>query len=426
MITSLKIHNFKSLRNVELTDLPSFMTVVGANASGKSNFIKALDFLFQIMTNGLTNAMDNYGGYEGICYRKARRSKGAIKFGFQLHDELPEIESMGIGGFSIKLIYNYEFEFQATKQAIDSPYQVMFETLTVDGVDKTNDRKTNIFQFSREKDKIEIYHFNKQAIQQIDMLDMPPKEYITGRKPNPTDLFLAQIQYGLIAGLFSHFSTCKAYFINPEEARKPVSDTSSAGTILNKYGNNLASVVKYLRTEEPEIYENLIEHVQVAAPTIESVNSQYTDSKQLSYNIKERDFGRPWHPKEVSDGTLETLCLFIPLEDERIRLAAYDEPENSVHPWIQEHFVKTCLDKSEEKQIILSTHSREIVDEVPPESLFVIERNNSGESEIRQVQNYYPHVKRIVDKKIMPLGEYWKSGAVGGVPGQIPLEFPSE
>jgi recombinational DNA repair ATPase RecF len=54
MISELKIRNFKSLESVDLK-LGHFNLLVGANASGKSNFLDALRFL-QGVGNGLTNA----------------------------------------------------------------------------------------------------------------------------------------------------------------------------------------------------------------------------------------------------------------------------------------------------------------------------------------------------------------------------------
>ena len=46
MLKSLSIRNYKSLRDVRLDNVPAFCVMVGANASGKSNFADALDFLF--------------------------------------------------------------------------------------------------------------------------------------------------------------------------------------------------------------------------------------------------------------------------------------------------------------------------------------------------------------------------------------------
>lgn len=84
---------------------------------------------------------------------------------------------------------------------------------------------------------------------------------------------------------------------------------------------------------------------------------------------------------------------------------------------------KLVLKKSAEKQIVLATHSIAALNEVPPEALYTIRRNAKGESEIYRVIDDYPEVKAVVEKGIMPLGEYWESGAIGGMPEQLDLEL---
>ena len=53
MISELKIRNFKSLESVDLK-LGHFNLLVGANASGKSNFLDALRFLQGVSSSGLS------------------------------------------------------------------------------------------------------------------------------------------------------------------------------------------------------------------------------------------------------------------------------------------------------------------------------------------------------------------------------------
>lgn len=78
-LKQLKISNFKSLKNICFT--PSkFTAIVGANASGKTNFAKALSFLAEVYEIGLERAILNAGGYENIALRKQRGSKAPISF----------------------------------------------------------------------------------------------------------------------------------------------------------------------------------------------------------------------------------------------------------------------------------------------------------------------------------------------------------
>ena len=62
-ISKIRIANFKSFadQTVELND---FNLLVGANASGKSNFVQAFKFLHDIVTHGLEDAISLQGGVE--------------------------------------------------------------------------------------------------------------------------------------------------------------------------------------------------------------------------------------------------------------------------------------------------------------------------------------------------------------------------
>ena len=62
-ISKIRIANFKSFadQTVELND---FNLLVGANASGKSNFVQAFKFLRDIASHGLEEAISLQGGVE--------------------------------------------------------------------------------------------------------------------------------------------------------------------------------------------------------------------------------------------------------------------------------------------------------------------------------------------------------------------------
>ena len=62
-IKKIKIENFKSFKKLEV-DLGGFNVLIGANASGKSNFISIFKFLKDIIDEGLDNAVSMQGGIE--------------------------------------------------------------------------------------------------------------------------------------------------------------------------------------------------------------------------------------------------------------------------------------------------------------------------------------------------------------------------
>ena len=62
-IKSIRVKNFKSFKDVEV-HLGNFNVLIGANASGKSNFIRIIEFLRDIQRHGLENAISLQGGPE--------------------------------------------------------------------------------------------------------------------------------------------------------------------------------------------------------------------------------------------------------------------------------------------------------------------------------------------------------------------------
>ena len=60
-LENIKVQNFKSFKNLDVS-LDEFNVIIGANASGKSNFAQAFSFLRDIVTHGLDSAISLQGG----------------------------------------------------------------------------------------------------------------------------------------------------------------------------------------------------------------------------------------------------------------------------------------------------------------------------------------------------------------------------
>ncbi|MCW7073359.1 MAG: AAA family ATPase, partial [Methanophagales archaeon] len=62
-IKRIEVKNFKSFKELKI-DLGKFNVIIGANASGKSNFVHIFEFLRDITSSGLDNAVSMQGGRE--------------------------------------------------------------------------------------------------------------------------------------------------------------------------------------------------------------------------------------------------------------------------------------------------------------------------------------------------------------------------
>ena len=127
--------------------------------------------------------------------------------------------------------------------------------------------------------------------------------------------------------------------------------------------------------------------------------------------LEERD-GRQIPATRLSDGTLRYLSLLaVLLHPSPPPLIALEEPELGLHPDVVGEVAKLLVEASNRTQIVVTTHSRMLVDALTdhPSSVVVCEKQN-GESRFERLDG--TRLKAWLDK--YSLGELWSSGELGG------------
>jgi predicted ATPase len=410
MLVDLIIRNYKSLRDVHLRDLPPFSVMVGANASGKSNLVDALDFISLVSRSGLAPAVSAKGGYENICFRRARRSKASIEF--QVTVCIPASRLRARRRAEAPLRFEYGFGFRAETRRIAAEYKVTHERLAVGRVDAVGVGLEIVREGGREP-RVQLSDEAERdfGLPELDFL----RDFIARAPVSEDDLLWAGRLGGILPfrQLFGFLGGCRVYQISPEMARK--AGTPERSPELGRHGENLPAAVDYLKRNEVEAFEELVSHLNHAVSTMETLDTDYVETKELGLFFKERGVGRRWYAQDVSDGTLKTVSMFLPLLDPRVTIVAIEEPENNLHPWILRHFMEACKAQGGGKQIFVTTHSPVAVDEVPIESLFIV-RRRAGRTEIQRLDALFPEAAQVVREELFGLGEYWDSGAISGVP----------
>jgi predicted ATPase len=80
-------------------------------------------------------------------------------------------------------------------------------------------------------------------------------------------------------------------------------------------------------------------------------------------------FNRAFSAKELSDGTLQYLCLLAALLSPRPpKLVALNEPEGSVHPDLYQALAKLICEASRVSQVWVTTHSHQLTDYIGEET----------------------------------------------------------
>lgn len=97
--------------------------------------------------------------------------------------------------------------------------------------------------------------------------------------------------------------------------------------------------------------------------------------------------------------------------DPRTPLVVIEEPENSVHPWALRNLVEAFRTASKQKQILLTTHSPILIDQLKPEEVWVV-RKPGTETKINPLLSLDPSLKESWGQGKFTLSEYLDSGAV--------------
>jgi predicted ATPase len=128
--------------------------------------------------------------------------------------------------------------------------------------------------------------------------------------------------------------------------------------------------------------------------------------------FQERDLYSLVPASRLSDGTFRWLCLLaILLHPEPAPLICIEEPEIGFHPDIVVELAELLREASKRMQLIVTTHSRTLVDGLTstPEDVIVCEKDQ-GSTRLRRL--VADELKVWLEN--YSLGELWRRGQVGG------------
>ena len=176
---------------------------------------------------------------------------------------------------------------------------------------------------------------------------------------------------------------------------------------LNDGADNLALVLSHFKGEAKR---QLVEALHELYEGIVDVSCPVTGGTVALF-LEESD-GRQIPASLLSDGTLRYLSLLaILLHPTPPPLIGLEEPELGLHPDVVAVVAKLLVQASARTQIVVTTHSRMLVDALTdhPSSVVVCEKDH-GESRFERLDG--TRLKAWLDK--YSLGELWSSGELGG------------
>ncbi len=387
-IKKIKISNFKSFKNLEL-ELGNFNVLVGANASGKSNFLQIFRFIKDITNHGLENALSMQGGIE---YLRNINIGSTNDFMLELiftplghFHKLIIKENYNIFISLDETIYSFIIKFKKNKlEPFTIEQKLKYKCEFKKSEKNTNEKKGRgeiVFSNINEKFKFDLNNYGNLKIHKNDLI---PKDIIKDIEriftPKLPLFKLPYIDALLLENLKNIINDISIYDFDPKLPKKAVPITGKVD--LEEDGSNLAIVLKNIieDKEKRRRFSNLIKDL---LPFVDNVDVEKFADKSLLFKLREIYFKKKYIPSSlISDGTINIIALIIALYFERKPLTIIEEPERNIHPYLISKVVEMMKDASRNKQIIVTTHNPEIVRYADLENILLISRNKDGFSTI--------------------------------------------
>jgi predicted ATPase len=188
----------------------------------------------------------------------------------------------------------------------------------------------------------------------------------------------------------------------------------TASTVLGEFlrdgGDNLASVLMQLHPDE--ILDPIKTYLKRFSHRINDVFVNLDRGIAKAF-VRERGLSAPLPSVRMSDGTLKFLCLLaVLLHPDPPPLVCIEEPEQGLHPDAIQIVAQALREASERMQLIVTTHSRELIDAFSdaPECVLVCERGTDDGTQCRRLAA--PDLDEWLEH--YTLGQLWRNGEIGG------------
>lgn len=334
LLKRVSIKNYKSIGKADIS-LGRLTVLIGRNGSGKSNFLDALRFVADGLQTSLDHGVKSRGGIDEV----RRRSTGHPRnFAIQLEVVLPEYHT-GL----------YSFEVTARERG---GFVIRRELLRV--VSATG---APVGSYTVEDGKV------KEA-----SVENPPPAF-------RDRLYLVTAAgFSAFRPMYDALLSMGFYNLNPEAIKELQSP--DAGELLHRDGGNVASVVARLSSDEPGVMERIQVYLSTIVPGITEVERVSLGPREtLQFKQKVVGSSHPWKffASSMSDGTLRafgTLVAVTQLAQRKapVTLVGIEEPETALHPAAAGALMDALREAAEHTQILVTTHSPDLLDQVKPES----------------------------------------------------------
>lgn len=378
-IESIRIKNYRSLRDLELNELTPLTVFLGPNGSGKSTIFDVFAFLSECFTIGLRRAWDKRNRFREL---RSRGADGPIAF------ELKYRERSG----SPLITYELAIDEDA-KGPIVSRERLHWRR-------GQRGRPFYFLDFNGGRGRVFAGEIPDQNAERIDEELAQPDALAVNTfgqlARHPRVIALREFITGWYLSYLSADNTRGIPEAGPQER-------------LSATGDNLPNVIQYLRERHPDQLEEILRRLRERVPRLEKIDAEIMPDGRLLLQIKDAPFDRPIMAKFASDGTLKMLAYLTVLYDPAPpRLIGIEEPENQLHPRLLRGLAEECRHAAARSQLMVTTHSPFFVNGLQPDELWVLFRDEDGYTRARRARDM-SGIRNFMEHGAL-LGDLWMEG----------------
>ncbi|MCH8494914.1 MAG: AAA family ATPase [Balneolales bacterium] len=187
---------------------------------------------------------------------------------------------------------------------------------------------------------------------------------------------------------------------------------------LRSDASNLASFLFYLKERFPQNYDRIVKTIRLVAPFFGDflLEPKFLNEEKIELQWTEVGQDIPFNAHTLSDGTLRFICIAtVLLQPEQLQpeTIIIDEPELGLHPYAIRLLGSLIRTASNEKQIIVSTQSTDLLNEFLPEDIIVADRIE-GSTQLARLNS--EELEEWLEE--YSLGELWQKNLFGGRPSR--------
>ena len=390
---------------MEPFDLRPLNVLIGANGSGKSNVIEALELLRATPTDFAAAIRDGGGATEWLWKGDDPRKPATI----DIHTGNTGIGTTTPNGRPLR----YRLEFTSTNNRVE----VLDEAIEEVRPDSGHDDPYFYYRFRhgrpvinvREKpqdDRLSSGYNSGRAQRHLQRDDLLPDQSVLAQRKEP-ELY-PEVTW--IGRRFEQIQTFRDWtFGRYAPLRQPQPADLPEDRLLPD-SRNLALLLNQVEHREPQRFNMLLKRF---LPRFERMSTRVSGGT-VQFYLHEPGFTSPIPPTRLSDGTIRFIAILATLlSPSPPPLVCIEEPELGMHPDAVALIGELLVEASARMQLVVTTHSDSLVSALTsePETVVACERPGAGTT-----------LRRLDVEKLAHwlndygLGDLWRMGELGANP----------